>query len=101
MQLELLRATDKTLKRKIQENLEWSHTFHIGVAYATIDAYNELRKDLENFLRKNGRIRALFDIERFITDQKILKEFSTIGGDCECKIFLRPKGKNDIGSYHP
>src|SRR5215831_15719392 len=101
MQIELLRANDNSLLKKIQENLEWSHTFNIGVAYATITAYNSLRSDFEKFLRRNGRIKALFDVEKFVTDQKILQEFSTIGGDCECKIFLKKDHDAGVGSYHP
>ncbi|MBI4722844.1 MAG: hypothetical protein HY769_07620 [Candidatus Stahlbacteria bacterium] len=55
------------------------------------------------FLRNDGEIRVLFDIERFITDKAVIEEFATIPGDSECKVFIRKRTEKSqiAGIFHP
>jgi HKD family nuclease len=101
MDAKILKAKDNSLINNIIESLQWAHTANFGVAYASSYAYQIFKTDIELFLRRNGKIRVLFDIEKFITDQKLIDSFAHLAGDCECKIFLKPHTIKGIGSYHP
>jgi len=104
MIIKLLKARDNSLQNAIKESLKWCHSAYIGVSYANYEAFRLLKKDFENFLRNNGKLRVLFDIEKFFTDKDILEEFATIPGDSECKVFLKVENidtRRYIKNYHP
>ena len=103
MKIKLLHNFDSSFISSVKETLKWAQVAHIGVAYATYGAFYKLEKEFELFLRKNGKLRILFDIEKFITDSKIIEEFATIPGDAECKVYIGSKesSKQKLGSFHP
>lgn len=89
MELKIVKTNDGTLEKTVRDALSWATTINIGVAYATYSAYKLFKKDFEQFLRRDGKIRALFDVEKLITDKQLIEEFATMPGDCECKFFLK------------
>lgn len=94
------------LEDVINENLLWSEDVLFAVAYATYGAYGKIRENIVNLLNKGGKLRAIFDIEKRITDPEIIEEFATVPGDSECKIFFRPlavkpETGEDRPSFHP
>jgi len=103
MQIDILKNSDESFLKVIQEALGWADSVYIGVAYATYHAFELLREQFELFLRNNGKLRALFDIEEFITEKKLIEELATIPGDSECKIFIKPENEHEDfhGHYHP
>lgn len=98
MKIKILHNFDSSFLSSVKETLKWAQVAHIGVAYTTYGAFNKLEKEFELFLRRNGKLRILFDIEKFITESKIIEEFATIPGDSECKVYV---GSKEIGSFHP
>lgn len=102
MNIQLLKNSDASLVNTIRESLEWAETAKIGVAYGTYATFDKLKGEFEKFLRNDGKLRILFDIEKFITERRIIEEFATIPGDSECKVFIKPEEKNAYPkSYHP
>lgn len=103
MKISILESGDKALVQTIIQCLEWAKNANLGVAYASHNAFILLKEHFEHFLRNNGELRVLFDIERFITDKAVIEEFATIPGDSECKVFIRNrKEKPQIaGIFHP
>ncbi len=102
MKITILQNSDESFYKTIKEGLQWADSLYIGVAYASYGAFKSLRGDLQAFLRNNGRLRALFDIEKFITEKKLIEELATIPGDSECKVFINVDQSIDfIGHYHP
>ena len=94
------------LEDVINENLLWSEDVLFAVAYATKGAFEKIRENIVNLLNKGGKLRAIFDIEKRITDPEIIEEFATVPGDSECKIFFRPlaikpETEEDRPSFHP
>jgi HKD family nuclease len=102
MEITILQNSDESFYKAIEEGLKWADSLYIGVAYASYSAFQSLRKHFQLFLRNNGKLRALFDIEEFITEKKLIEEIATIPGDSECKVFIDPQQNNDfLGRYHP
>ena len=103
MNVTLLKNSDESFSKAIQASLKWSSTLYIGAAYGSYAAFKQFIQPLQSFLRNNGKIRALFDIERFITEKRLIEELATIPGDSECKIYIRPDDVVDApnGHYHP
>ena len=102
MQINILQNSDETLFKAIEEGLQWADSLYLGVAYASYSAFESLKGHLHTFLRNNGKLRALFDIEEFITEKKLIEEIATIPGDSECKVFITTKLNNGfLGHYHP
>lgn len=68
----------------------------------SFSAFESLRDDFQTFLRNNGKLRALFDIEEFVTEKRVIEELATIPGDSECKVFITTKHNGaSQGHYHP
>jgi|GEM_PF-2311654 len=104
MVVNILKAQDHSLVRQVRESLSWCRTAYLGVAYAKHSAYKVLKSEFEQFLRNGGKLRLIFDIEKFITDREIIEEFATIPGDCECKVFIRSQSAQAAWpflTYHP
>ncbi len=103
MTISLLQSGDEHLIATIVQCLKWAKNANLGIAYANYNAFILLKEHFEHFLRNNGELRVLFDIERFITDKIVIEEFATIPGDSECKVFIRSKTeKSPIpGIFHP
>lgn len=103
MQVTILLNSDESLYKAIKEALGWADSVYLGVAYASNSAFEFFRKQFELFLRNNGKLRALFDIEEFITEKKLIEELATIPGDSECKVVIKPKDSDKFfrGHYHP
>jgi len=102
MNVELLKNIDSSFIDKIKYALKWAKVGKIGVSYASYAAFEKLKKEFEIFLRNNGKLRLLFDLEQFYTDGQIIEEFATIPGNSECKIFIKsPQHTDIIGNYHP
>ncbi|MCK6620963.1 MAG: hypothetical protein HUU32_06025 [Calditrichaceae bacterium] len=103
MQITILQNSDESFYQAIEEALGWANSLYVGVAYASYGAFNFLKSRFESFLRSNGKLRALFDIEEFITEKKLIEELATIPGDSECKVFIKPKNSHPFlrGHYHP
>jgi HKD family nuclease len=102
MKIAILQNSDESFYKAIKESLTWADNVYLGVAYASYAAFHSLKNDLQTFLRNNGRLRALFDIEEFITEKKLIEELATIPGDSECKVFINLDHINNfIGLYHP
>jgi HKD family nuclease len=89
----------------LKRNIDWADDFYLAVAFGSYQAFERLRGNIDNFLKRTGKIKAVFDLKRRFTDPKLIDELSTIPGDCLCKIFY-PTSKNS-GShpywegYHP
>jgi len=102
MQITILQNSDESLYKSIREGLQWAENLFLGVSYGSYGAFDLLNEYFINFLRSNGKLRALFDIEEFITEKKLIEELATIPGDSECKVFIRSgSGKSTLGLYHP
>ncbi len=103
MKITLLKNSDGSFSKAIQDALNWSNTLYIGVAYGSYAAFEQYKQPLESFLRNNGRVRALFDIEEFMTEKRLIEELATIPGDSECKVYIRTDVEIDgpKGHYHP
>lgn len=103
MKIEILQNSDESFYQAINDSLGWADTIYLGVAYASYRAFELFKNQFELFLRNNGKLRALFDIEEFITEKKLIEEFATIPGDSECKVFIKSKnlGQKLPGNYHP
>lgn len=102
MNITILQNSDESFFRAIQEGLKWADSLYLGVAYASYNAFEFLKQNFETFLRNNGKLRALFDIEEFITEKRLIEELATIPGDSECKVFINTEQNNGIlGHYHP
>lgn len=103
MKIEILQNSDESFYHAINDALGWADTIYLGVAYASYRAFELFKNQFELFLRKNGKLRALFDIEEFITEKKLIEEFATIPGDSECKVFIKSKTRDQglQGNYHP
>ncbi len=102
MQITIVQNSDESFFKAIKEGLQWAENLYIGVAYASYGAFESLREHFQTFLRNNGKLRALFDIEEFVTEKKLIEELATIPGDSECKVFINT-GHNTgfVGQYHP
>ncbi len=102
MKITILQNSDESFFKTIQESLRWAESLYLGVAYASCSAFESLRDDFQAFLRNNGKLRALFDIEEFVTEKRVIEELATIPGDSECKVFITTK-RNEAsqGHYHP
>lgn len=65
MQIDILQNSDASLFQAIKEGLQWADNLYLGVAYASYSAFESLKEHFHIFLRNNGKLRALFDIEEF------------------------------------
>ncbi len=98
--IKLIKTDNDEFLKEIKECLAWAKTVNISVAYASYEAFKLYEEDIKNFLRKNGKIRVIFDIEKILTDKEVIEEFATMPGDSECKVFLKTdQGKE--GNFHP
>jgi len=100
MELKILDTTNQSLLKELQDSFKWADVALLAVAYASYNAFNFLQDDIKNFLRNSGQIRSLFDIDRFITEKKLIEEFATIPGDSECRIYsnFQKKGGQHLHS---
>ena len=103
MKIEILQNSNESFYNAIKDAVGWAETIYLGVAYASYRAFELFKSQFELFLRNNGKLRALFDIEEFITEKKLIEEFATIPGDSECKVFIKSKTWDQKlqGNYHP
>jgi len=103
MIVDLLQNSDASFCDAIQDALGWADSAYMGTAYGTYGAFAMLRNPFELFLRRNGKLRTLLDIEEFVTEKKLIEELATIPGDSECKVFIRPNvsRRHSAGHYHP
>jgi HKD family nuclease len=103
MKVDLLKNSDASFYKAIEEALASADSAYIGAAYGTYGAFAMLRNLLELFLRRNGKLRTLFDIEKFVTEKRLIEELATIPGDSECKVFINPDvaSQRVAGHYHP
>jgi len=69
MNVEILQNSDDSFYKAIMESLGWADSIYLGVAYASYRAFDLLKEQFELFLRNNGKLRALFNIEEFITEK--------------------------------
>lgn len=104
--IRFLQNSVDNLPEQFTELIHWADEVILCVSYATRHAFSLLYDEFEIFLRNGGRLRAIFDIERMVTDSTIIEEIATIPGDAQCKVFFREKGnKADPGSlqgiFHP
>lgn len=101
MQVTILQNSDESFYKAIEEGLDWADNIYFGVAYANYGAFDTLKSHFQTFLRNNGKLRALFDIEQFVTEKKLIEELATIPGDSECKVFINAQQDNkSLGYYH-
>jgi len=102
--LEFLTTDQNILFKKIKKLFSWADTVRVFVSYASYRSFAKFEDQIYYFLRKGGRLQALFDIERHITDPEIIEELNTIPGDSECRIYIRDsipkKGERNFGPYH-
>ncbi|MBM3214156.1 hypothetical protein FJZ36_04495 [Candidatus Poribacteria bacterium] len=101
MQVELLQARDGTLLDALRAALRWADSAYMAVAYGSVGAFALVRDDAQSFLRRNGRLRVLLDLDERLTDRQVVEEFATIPGDCTCKIHISPSGARSRGVFHP
>jgi len=103
MKVDLLKNSDASFYKAIEETLASADCAYVGAAYGTYGAFAMLRNPLELFLRRNGKLRTLFDIENFVTEKRLIEELATIPGDSECKVFINPdmSSQRAPGHYHP
>ncbi len=102
MKVELLQNSDNTFLEALKDGLEWADTLYLGVAYASYSAFEALKDGFHKFLRNDGKLRALFDIEEFITEKRLIEELATIPGDSECKVFITTQSEVSFPRhYHP
>ncbi len=104
--IRFLENTLSPLPKQFSAFLQWADEAILCVSYATHHAFSMLYDEFETFLRNGGRLRAIFDIERMVTDSTIIEEISTIPGDAQCKVFFREKSRNITpgslrGIFHP
>ena len=89
----------------LKSNLDWADHFYMAVAFGSYKAFLDVKKNINNLLRRNGKVKAVFDIKRRFTDPNLIDELSTIPGDCLCKIFYPTKSKPGSHpyweGYHP
>jgi HKD family nuclease len=103
MKITLLKNSDGSFCKAIHSALQWANSLYIGTAYGSYAAFEQFKDPLAVFLRNNGKVRALFDIEEFITEKRLIEELATIPGDSECKVYIRPDNPEGglRGHYHP
>ncbi len=103
MRVDILQNSDASFFKAIEQALASADSVCIGTAYGTYGAFTMLRNPFELFLRRNGRLRALFDIEEFVTEKRLIEELATIPGDSESKVFIKPDVSRQRvpGHYHP
>lgn len=82
-------AGEKHLVQNLIRLLGWADSASLCVSYARYDAFRLLEKSFTSFLKRGGKLRVIFDIERYFTDPEIINEFSTIPGNSECRVFFR------------
>jgi len=73
--------------RLLQKSFDEFDECRISVAYASYHAFAELRKNISSFLRRNGSLKFLADVQRLFTDPDLIEELATEPGDCECKVY--------------
>ncbi len=103
MTTRIITTEDEDFENEIKLALSWADTALFAVSYANYHAFQRLQHSFNTFLRDNGKLRTIFDIDRLITDKKLIEEFATIPGDSECKIFQTktkpPRGARQV-SFH-
>ena len=86
--LKLLSNKDNKILDFIKVGLRNASNFDWASAYATKGAFDLVSDDFNDFLRRGGRSRAIFDLAQGLTDPEFIEELSTIPGDSECKVFV-------------
>ncbi len=89
MEAYLLTTERKQLESQIRDCLRWADDIFFLVAFARYNAFELFREDIVSFLRRGGRLRVVFDIERFFTEPQIIEELATIPGNSQCRVFYR------------
>ncbi|UCE04425.1 MAG: hypothetical protein JSW07_12410 [bacterium] len=103
MKIEILQNSNESFYNAIKDAMGWAETIYLGFAYASYRAFELFKSQFELFLRNNGKLKAIFNIEKFITEKKLIEEFATIPGDSECEVFIKSKiwDQKLQGNYHP
>lgn len=81
-----------------RKNLSESESIRWAVAFASYEAYKEVRDEFRNFFKSAHQSRAVFDVTQFLTDPALIEELATYPGDSQCKIFF--KKNTDHGFMH-
>lgn len=76
----------------LEDSFEHFQECKISVAYASRQAFDGLSDRISSFLRRNGRLKFLADVQRVFTDVDLIEELATIPGDCECKVYCGSSG---------
>ena len=100
MAIRVLSAHEDSLLACLRENLSWATTAFVAVAYASEQGLNLLQPSLDTFLRRNGRLRVLVDLQRRVTQKTVVEELATIPGDSICRVHIRPPGSQHQGTFH-
>ena len=91
---------EKHLVKQLARLLEWADSASFCVSYARYQAFKMLERSFTTFLKRGGRLRLVFDIERYFTDPEVITEFSTIPGNSECRVFFRASNPQNVGPLH-
>ena len=80
-----LEPIGETLERLLTSSKE----AFFAVAYGTHGGYKHLDSGsaVTDFLNRGSRLRAIFDVERYLTDPDLIEELCTVPGDVECKLY--------------
>ena len=100
MKFRLLSPENNSIINYLKQSLTWAKSLNLAVSYASYYGFQKVQHDIIEFLRRNGKLRSVFDIEKYITDGRIIEEFSTIPGDSECKVFIKPHSTKSKCNYH-
>jgi len=102
MKLSIIEARDEKLIQVLKTSLSWAHTALLAVSYANLNAFEIIRAEIESFLRRNSKLRTIFDIERLFTEKRVIEELATIPGDSECKVMASgwQQGDGLKGPFH-
>jgi HKD family nuclease len=105
--IELLANDLRPIGEALEKLLASSQEAFFAVAYGTHSAYKHLNKGgvVTDFLNRGSRLRAVFDIDRYLTDPDLIEEFCTVPGDVECKLYgpaIRGGGPiTETRPFHP
>ncbi|WP_427340513.1 phospholipase D-like domain-containing protein [Caloranaerobacter sp. DY30410] len=102
MEVRILSTYNDSILKEFRKSLKWAKEVKICVAYATYSAFELLKDEILQFFKNNGSMKTIFDIEKYITEKKIIEELATIPGDSRCKVFFADLNSNqEFGNFHP
>lgn len=87
--VKLLANDSEPIGDTVERLLTSSREAFFAVAYGTHGAYKQLDKShaVTDFLNRGSRLRAVFDVERYLTDPDLIDELCTVPGDVECRLY--------------